>query len=77
MRKMIIDGREITTNLGENYSIGNGNDTATMRVMIKDSFRESDEDFVKRLASYGYTRITLKLATTAIRGYYSTYALVK
>lgn len=77
MKKIIINGREITTNLGENYSMGNGNDTATMRVMVKTSFRESDEDFVKRLASYGYTRITLKLATTAVRGYYDTYALVK
>jgi hypothetical protein len=77
MKKIIINGKEITTNLGGNYPISDGNNTATMSVRIKDSINETDEAFVERLASYGYTKITLKYATTRVRGYYNTYALVK
>lgn len=77
MKKIIINGREITTNLGENYSFGNGNNTATMSVRIKRDLRETDREFVERLAKAGYTHITLKLSTTSVRGYYDTYALVK
>ena len=77
MKKIIINGKEITTNLGGNYSIGNGNDTATMVLKIKTSEQETDEEFVKRLAEMGYTKITLKYATTCVRGYYKTYALCK
>lgn len=77
MKKIIINGKEITTNLGGNYSIGDGNDTATMEVKIKTNDQETDEEFVKRLAGMGYTKITLKYATTRVRGYYNTYALVK
>ena len=77
MKKIIINGKEITTNLGGNYSIGNGENTKTMELKIKTSDQETDEDFVKRLAGMGYTRITLKYATTRVRGYYNTYALCK
>lgn len=77
MKKIIINGREITTNLGGNYSVGNGESTATMELKVKTDCRETDEEFVKRLAEKGYTKITLKYATTCVRGYYKTYALVK
>ena len=77
MKKIIINGKEITTNLGGNYSIGNGENTATMVLKIKTSEQETDEEFVKRLAEMGYTKITLKYATTCVRGYYKTYALCK
>lgn len=77
MKKIIINGKEITTNLGGNYSIGNGNSTATMSVRCKKDCHETDEEFVERLANAGYTKITLKYSTTCIRGYYHTYALVK
>ena len=77
MKKIIINGKEITTNLGGNYSIGNGNSTATMVLKIKTSEQETDEEFVERLAKMGYTKITLKYAITRVRGYYNTYALCK
>lgn len=77
MKKIIINGKEITTNLGGDYSIGNGNATATMNVFTKRDIYESDEEFVERLAGMGYTHITLKYSTTSIRGYYHTYALAK
>lgn len=77
MKKIIINGTEIKTNLGSNYPIGDGNDTATMSVRIKKDIWETDEKFVERLAKEGYTTISLKYATTCVRGYYNTYALVK
>lgn len=77
MRKIIIDGKEITTNLGGNYSIGDGNNTATMEVMPQLDMRQTDREFVEELAKRGYKRITLKYATTRVRGYYNLYALVK
>ena len=84
MRKITIDGIEINTNLGGHYPIGNGNATATMDVRIKKSViengyshSESDEQFVRRLAHAGYKTISLKYATTRVRGYYDVYALVK
>lgn len=77
MKKMNIDGKEITTNLGSNYSIGDGNNTATMEVILQYDARQTDREFVEELAKRGYKRITLKYATTCVRGYYSLYALVK
>ncbi len=76
MKKIIINGKEITTNLGGNYSFSDG-ESATMTCEVKLSASESDEDFVKRLAEKGYTRITLKYGTTCVRGYYNTFAMCK
>ena len=76
MKEMIINGKKIKTNLGGNYSIGNGNSTKTKDLMIKKSCFESDEEMLKRLVDLGYTSITFKYGTTSVRGYYSTYALV-
>ena len=77
MKKLIIDGKEITTNLGGNYPIGDGNNTATMGVIPQHDARQTDREFVEELAKRGYKRITLKHCTTCVRGYYRLYALVK
>lgn len=77
MKKVIIEGREITTNLGSGpYSIGNGK-SATMTIERKKDLWETDDEFVARLVKKGYTRITLKYETTRVRGYHKTFAMCK
>lgn len=75
MRKIIINGKEITTNLGESgaNTIVAGNKLPNYYMCLKDSCRETDEEFVERLSHY-YSRIRLAQVTTAIRGLYKTIA---
>ena len=70
----IIKG--IKTNLGSNYSFCSGNNQKTMRMELL-NFRESDVEAFERLSKKGYTRITFKLTTTAVRGFYSMIAYCK
>lgn len=71
------DGKEIKTNINEDYSITKGNGRKTMKLELKKGFRETDEEMLERLIRYGYTTITFYHATTAIRGYYDTIAYCK
>lgn len=77
MKTINYNGREIKTNLGENYSITNGNDKKTMRMFLKDDFRETDSEMFKRIAEMGYNKITFYFTTTAVRGYYHIIAFSK
>ena len=47
------------------------------RLRIKNHSFEKDEELVKRLLEAGYTKIKLYDSTTAIRGLYDTFAMVK
>jgi hypothetical protein len=78
MTKMIINGKEILTNLGESGAdaIVAGNCLPT-RAMVICGFRESDREFVERCVRMGYTRVRLARVTTAVRGYYDTIAYCK
>lgn len=75
MKKIIINGKEITTNYGENGAdtIVAGNDLPNYRMAIKNSCMESDYEFVERLSKY-YSRIRLAKVTTMVRGIYDTIA---
>lgn len=77
MKTINYNGREIKTNLGENYSITDGNDKKTMRMFLKDDFRETDSEMFKRIAEKGYNKITFYHTTTRIKGYYHTIAFAK
>lgn len=78
MRTLLVDGRAVKTNLGANeYPLGDGNPTATLKLITKTDSFEPDRDFVLRLAREGYTRITLRRYATRIRGWYDIYALVR
>ena len=76
MKTINYNGREIKTNLGENYSVCDGNDKKTMRMFLQE-FRESDEEMFKQIAEKGYNKITFYYTTTAVRGYYNTIAFAK
>lgn len=75
MRKIIIDGKEITTNYGEKTmdNLVSGDDLPNYDLCIK-NFRESNEEFFKRLISYGYTRIRFGEVSTRIRGFHNVVA---
>lgn len=76
MKTINYNGREIKTNLGENYSVCDGNDKKTMKMFLKE-FRETDGEMFKRIAEKGYNKITFYHTTTAVRGYYHTIAFAK
>lgn len=75
MRKIIVDGKEITTNYREKtmHNLVSGNDLPNYDFYTK-YFRESNEDFFKRLISYGYTRIRFGEVSTKIKGIHDTVA---
>lgn len=74
MKKIVINGKEITTNYGESGAdtIVAGNYLPNYYMCLKD-FGESDEEFFERLCKY-YSRIRFAMVTTAIRGCYKTIA---
>lgn len=75
MRKIIIDGKEIVTNYGEK-TMGNlvsGNDLPNY-VLESMKFRETKEDFFKRLIEHGYTRIRFGEVSTRIKGFHDVVA---
>lgn len=78
MKKIVINGREIRTNLGEpgSETIVPGNNLPN-RVMMIANFAESDEEFVSRLVEYGYTTIRLAKVSTMVRGIHDTVAYCK
>lgn len=79
MRKMIINGHEVTTNYEKygSYPMCDGNDKKTMRMMIRENCRESAEEMLERLAGYGYTRITFYETSTRVKGIHNLIAYCK
>lgn len=75
MRKIIVDGKEITTNYGEKtmHNLVSGDDLPNYDLCLK-NFRESNEEFFKRLISEGYTRIRFGEISTRIKGFHETIA---
>ena len=85
MRKITINGKEITTNYNSgryhDYSIITG-DRGTMvykrsQITGDDLHRECDREMLLRLVEEGYTRITFYYTTTSVRGYYKLIAYCK
>lgn len=77
MKTININGKTVKTNLGGSYSINTRQQHKTMRLMIRDSIHETDEEMFARLVSYGYTHITFYYSTTRIPGLYDLFAYVK
>lgn len=75
MRKIMVDGKEITTNYGERgaSTLVTGDDLPNYELFVKD-FKESTEQFLKRLVSYGYTRIRFAEVSTRIRNFHDVVA---
>lgn len=76
MRKMEIDGVEITTNFSTCYAypMGDGNDKKTYRYAGHVIGGKADlEHFVHR----GYRTIRFENVTTMVRGFHQTIAYVK
>ena len=75
MKKIVVNGKEIVTNLGESgaETIVRGDNLPNYVICVKNSYRETDEEFVERLSKY-YSRIRLARTTTMIRGIYNTFA---
>ena len=87
MKKVTINGREITTNYyAREYSIDSGNGRATMTMCLrrwvlhegeKYKSMETLKEMFERLVSDGYTKITFFRTTTAVRGLYDYIAYCK
>lgn len=86
MKVIEYNGREIKTNLGGEYPFCDGNDKATMTMILpkwinpdgdRYAHKECDTEMFERLAKCGYNRITFYYTTTAIRGLYDLIAFVK
>ena len=90
MRKINVNGREITTNFGcqgwNGYPYSNGEDKATMTMCLRkwvlsegDKYvhQESEEEMFNRLVSKGYTRITFYETTTNVKGLHDLIAFCK
>lgn len=72
MRKIMVDGKEIITNYGERgaSTLVTGDDLPNYEFYTK-NFKESNEQFLKRLVSYGYTRIRFAEVSTRIRNFHN------
>lgn len=75
MRKILVDGKEIITNFDEKGmdTLVTGNNLPNYDLYCRES-KENNEEFLKRLVSYGYTRIRFAEVTTRIRGFHDVVA---
>lgn len=75
MRKIIVDGKEIITNYGEKTmnNLVSGDELPNYDMYGK-KYKETNEDFFKRLIDYGYTRIRFGEVSTRIRGFHDVVA---
>lgn len=75
MKKILVDGKEITTNFGEKgmNTIVTGDDLPYYELHTK-NFKESNDKFFKRLVSQGYTRIRFAEVSTRIRNFHDVVA---
>lgn len=72
--------KEIKTNYRAGrygYPLCNGEERKGWMMKLKESCRETDKEFYERLASRGYSRISLYEVTTRIKGLHETIAYVK
>lgn len=72
MKTIIIDGKEIRTNLHENYSRLPDSMCATHL-----PFGMGIDKFFEQKVKEGYTTITFYYTTTCVRGYHEIYAHLK
>lgn len=88
MKKILVNGKEITTNYNEqyNYPITNGEKRKTMKMELMewvlregDKYRskETEKEMLDRLVAKGYTHIAFYRTTTCVRGLYDTIAYCK
>lgn len=77
MKKMIVNGREISTNYGSYYPFSDGNNKKTMIMQLKNSCIETDKEMLERLVNRGYKRITFYYTTTSVKGYHDLIAFCK
>lgn len=76
MKKIIVNGYEVTTNYGAmDYPFSDGNGKSTMSLQLL-KFRETDKDALERLAPQ-YSKITFYRTRTSVRGFYETVAYCK
>lgn len=72
--------KEIKTNYRSgrcSYPVCNGENREGWSMKLKDSCRETNEEFYERLASRGYSRISFYEVTTRIKGLHEVIAYVK
>lgn len=69
MKKMIINGKEILTNYGQD--IPKLPDSMTAQHL---PFQMSFMDFLEKAVEKGYTRVTFYYTTTRVRGYHEFHA---
>lgn len=67
----------IKTNLGNDYSICNGNRKKTMIMKLPLNCMENDSEMFERLSKNGYKKITFYYTTTRIKGCYDLIAYCK
>ena len=75
MKKIEINGKEVTTNFGENgmHTLVVGNDLPNYRMELMNDM-ETVQQFLERLVDKGYTRIRFAETSTRIKGYHKTIA---
>lgn len=75
MKKMIVNGKTITTNFGESgaRTIVKGNDLPNYRTEIARR-AETEEQFLERLVARGYSRIRFAEVATRITGFHDLIA---
>lgn len=75
MKKIEINGKEVTTNFGEKgmHTLVVGNDFPNYIMELMDN-RETTKQFFERLVDKGYTRIRFAEISTRIKGYHKTIA---
>ena len=71
--------KEIKTNYApfKTYALCNGNNKEGWLLKIKNSCRESNEEFYNRLVEEGYTNIKFYETSTRVRGIHNVIAYVK
>ena len=86
MKKIMVNGKEITTNYGQTYRLCKGDSKNGYTIKIRESVltegdmyrhKESDKEMLERLVSLGYTTILFAETSTCIRGYHDLFAYAK
>ena len=75
MRKIIVAGKEIKTNYGEKSAerLVSGDDIDGYELYTRNT-RETNEEFLNRLISYGYTKIRFAEVSTRIKNFHDVVA---
>ena len=72
MKIIEVNGKQVKTNLNENYS-------RLPDDMLADAlpFGMTEEKYLKQLVDMGYTKVTFYYATTRVRGYHKIFVKCK